>query len=123
MKDRPNLLQNRGQLRHLFLLNGDTCVKMEEVIVYENVLDKNLLRFLQFHLHLAETAPAKSGLKQKNQKLKKWAERWLRFSQLVAPVKKWKRFLFFSPLQTKTSLGFLKFVFVFPESFSEKSTG
>jgi hypothetical protein len=39
---------------------------MEEVIVYGHVLDKNLLWFLQIHLQLSETAPAKSGLKQEN---------------------------------------------------------
>jgi hypothetical protein len=36
--------------------------KMKEVIVYEHVLDKKLLWFLQIRLQLAETAPAKSGL-------------------------------------------------------------
>jgi hypothetical protein len=36
--------------------------KMKEVIVYGHVLDKKILRFLQILLHLAVTAPAKSGL-------------------------------------------------------------
>jgi hypothetical protein len=45
---------------------------MEEVIVYEHVLwTKNLLWFLQFHLQLAETTPAKSGLKQEKPKPEK----------------------------------------------------
>jgi hypothetical protein len=36
-------------------------------------MDKNLLRFHQIRLHLTETPPAKSGLQQENEKLKKWA--------------------------------------------------
>jgi hypothetical protein len=40
-------------------------------------MDKNLFWFLQIRLQLAETAPAKSGLKQKNEKWKNGAERWL----------------------------------------------
>jgi hypothetical protein len=47
--------------------------KMKDFIVYGNVLDKNLLRFRQIRLHLTETPPAKSGLQQENEKLKKWA--------------------------------------------------
>ena len=39
--------------------------KLKEVIVDGHVLDKNLLWFLQIRLQLVETAPAKSGLKQK----------------------------------------------------------
>jgi hypothetical protein len=35
-------------------------------------MDKNLFWFFQIHLHLAETSPAKSGLKQeKSKNLKK----------------------------------------------------
>jgi hypothetical protein len=37
--------------------------KMKEFILYDHFLDKNLFRFFQFHLHLIETNPAKSGLK------------------------------------------------------------
>jgi hypothetical protein len=44
---------------------------MKEVIVYEHVLDKNLLWFLQIRLQLAETAPAKSGLKQEKPETEK----------------------------------------------------
>jgi hypothetical protein len=99
------LLQKRGQLRHMFLFNGDTCVKNEGFIVYEFLWRKNLLRFLQFHLHLAETAPAKSGLKQeKPGNLKKEAERWLRFSQLVAPVKNMEEVFFLQPILNKKTL-------------------
>jgi hypothetical protein len=47
--------------------------KMKDFIVYGHVLDKNLLRFLQIRLQLTETPPAKSGLQQENEKLKKWA--------------------------------------------------
>jgi hypothetical protein len=43
--------------------------KMKDFIVYEHVLEKNLLWFLQICLQLAETAPAKSGLKQKELKI------------------------------------------------------
>jgi hypothetical protein len=39
---------------------------MEEFIVYGHVLDKNLLWVCQIRLQLAETAPAKSRLKQEN---------------------------------------------------------
>jgi hypothetical protein len=44
---------------------------MKEFIVEGNVLDKNLLWFRQICLHLTETPPAKSGLQQENEKLKK----------------------------------------------------
>jgi hypothetical protein len=42
---------------------------LEEFIVDEHVLDKNLLWFLQIRLHLAETTPAKSGLKQEKSEI------------------------------------------------------
>jgi hypothetical protein len=37
---------------------------LEEVILYEHVLYKKILSFHQIHLQLAETGPAKSGLKE-----------------------------------------------------------
>jgi hypothetical protein len=60
MKDGPNFCK-KG-------VNSDLCFssmvtpgrKWEEVILYEHVMDKNLFWFLQIHLQLTETAPAKS---------------------------------------------------------------
>jgi hypothetical protein len=45
--------------------------KLKDFIVYEYVLDKNLFWFRQIFLHLAETAPTKSGLKQKEPEIQK----------------------------------------------------
>jgi hypothetical protein len=53
--------------------------------------------------------------------LKNEAERWLRFSQMVAPVKKMRDIFFLQPLRKKTSLGFSKFICVCPESFLKKN--
>jgi hypothetical protein len=62
MKDGPNFLRKRGPNRHFFSSTLTPGKKMKEVIVYGHVMDKNLLRFRQILLHLAVTAPAKSGL-------------------------------------------------------------
>jgi hypothetical protein len=80
---------------------------------------KNLLWFLQFRLQLAETSPTKSGLKQKNEKLKNEVERWLYSPNLWHLCKIWKRFLFFILCLTKTSLSFLKFISICPNSTLE----
>jgi hypothetical protein len=73
MKDGPNFCEKEVHSDICFSLIMTPGKKMKEVIVYGHVLDKNLLRFLQIRLHLTETPPAKSGLQQKNEKLKKWA--------------------------------------------------
>jgi hypothetical protein len=42
---------------------------MEDFIVHDNVLDKNILWFLQIRFQLAKIAPEKSGLKQEKLKI------------------------------------------------------
>jgi hypothetical protein len=71
MRKRAELLQKGGLSDTFFSSTLTPGKKMKEVIVYEYVSDKNLFLFLQIHLQITETAPAKSGLKQKEPKIQK----------------------------------------------------
>jgi hypothetical protein len=51
---------------------------------------------------------------------KKGPRRWLRFSLLVAPVKKLREVFVLHPVMEKNLSRFLKFVFIFPELASEE---
>jgi hypothetical protein len=94
---------------------------MKEVNVYEHFMDKNLLWFLQIHLHLTETAPAKSGLKREKPETKQnEAEIWLRFSQLVAPVKNMREVFFLHPVTEKKISRFFKIHFHLPKILPRK---
>jgi hypothetical protein len=51
---------------------------------------------------------------------KKGPQRWLRFSLLVAPVKKLREVFVIHPVTEKNLSRFLKFIFIFPETASDE---
>jgi hypothetical protein len=73
MKDGPNFCEKEVHSDICFSLIMKPGKKWKDFIVYGKVMDKTLLQFHQIFLQLTETPPAKSGLQQENEKLKKWA--------------------------------------------------
>jgi hypothetical protein len=71
MKDGLNFCKKGVRSDICFSLMLTPGKKLKDFIVYEYVLDKNLFWFHQIHLQLAETTPAKSGLKQKEPEIRK----------------------------------------------------
>jgi hypothetical protein len=54
-----------------FSLMMTLAKKMNEVILFEYVVDKNFFWFHQIYLQITETTPAKSELKQKEPEIQK----------------------------------------------------
>jgi len=73
MKDWPDFCEKEVHSEIFFSLIMTPRKIIKEVILEENVVEKNLFRFCQILLHITETPPTKSGLRQENEKLKTWA--------------------------------------------------
>jgi len=118
MKNRPNFYK-KGVHSDVCLSSTVTLVhNLKEIILYDHIMDKNLICFLEIHLHLAKTSLAKLGLKQEKLEIWKMRLKDIFYSPKWWHLwKKWERFFSYILLRRKPSLGFSKFIFVFLESF------
>jgi hypothetical protein len=117
MKDGPNFCEKGVRTDIVFSSMMTPGKNMKEVIVYGHVLDKNLLRFRQIHPPAGRNSSRKIGTVTEKPKIrKKGPRRWIRFSLLVAPVKKLREVFVLHPVIEKKISQFLKIRFHLPKN-------